>query len=92
MGGRTHTRSLKPYGIHQARHVRAFFCAHGLPVKHAPARRPGTTRNVQRAVNRAAGPRTALPGRLDIAHLGNFSHDVDREPGARSPEPTEKIC
>ena len=79
MGGRTRSRTLIPHGLYQARHVRAFFCAYGLPVKHAPARHPGTTRNVPRAVNRAAGRLSPDRGPRfpEIA-----TRTVDREPGA----------
>ena len=82
MGGRTRSRTLIPHGLYQARHVRAFFCAYGLPVKHAPARHPGTTRNVPRAVNRAAGRLSPDRGPRFPAIA---SRTVDREPGARSP-------
>ena len=55
MGGRTYTTHLIPAAFTKPAMCGLFFARMVLIVKHAPARHPGTVRNVPRAAQRAAG-------------------------------------
>ena len=82
MGGRTYTTHLIPAAFTKPAMCGLFFARMVLIVKHAPARHPGTVRNVPRAAQRAAGRLSPDRGPRFPAIA---TRTVAREPGARSP-------